>query len=314
MTHPNEPLVGVVPSSSVGAASGLQQPDHLIARRFGRPIAFSGRESQSRKLHYVLASSLIVMTLLALLGRVIAPYDPVQPTGAPDLPLGSAHHLLGTDSIGRDLLSRMLWGLQVSWLSALLLVICGLVIGGIVGLIAGASGGIVDYLLMRITDLFLAHPGPLITITIVAALGYGLEHSLIAVTVFWWPFYARMVRGEAKSLAARPHFEAARLAGASRLRLLSRHLLPGIVPTVIVAASLDIANGVLVLAGLSFLGLGEPAPHPELGADAAHNLSELLVHPWVAVLPGLAVLLLSLVGNVGGNSVRHIFATDGSHR
>lgn len=311
MTFPDNSVAGVEAPTSAVAASAEHDFDPPIPRRFGRVFVRNVDSFRSRKLDYVLASMLVAFTIFALVARHIAPYDPVQLTGAPDLPFGSAHHLLGTDSIGRDMLSRTLWGLQVSWLSALVLVGCGLVIGGTIGLFAGALGGPVDYILMRITDLFLSHPGPLITITIVAALGYGLEHTLIAITVFWWPFYARMVRGEARSLAARPHFEAARLAGVSRLRLLTYHLLPGIIPTAVVAASLDIANAVLALAGLSFLGLGEPAPHPELGADAAHNLSELLIHPWEAILPGLAVLVLSLIGNVGGNSVRHLVTRRG---
>lgn len=304
------PISAAATASAGPAGGGQAAQTTIVPRRFGPPARVQ-RATTRRGLDYVLASLLLLVTLAAAFARLLAPYDPIQPTGDPSLPPGSPHHLLGTDAIGRDLLSRTLWGLQTTWFSALIVVACGLVIGGTIGVVAGASGGRLDNLLMRLTDLFLAHPGPLIVITIVAALGYGLQHTLIAVTIFWWPFYARMIRGEARSLVARPHFEAARLAGAGRVRLVTRHLLPGIVPTAVVAASLDITNAVLVLAGLSFLGLGQPQPYPELGSDAANNLGQLLLYPWIPIVPGLAVLLLSLVGNLGGDGVRRLVATKG---
>ena len=237
---------------------------------------------------------------------MLAPFDPVQPVGGLNLPPLSPGHLLGTDQIGRDLLSRTLLGVQASWFSALAVVASGLVIGGAVGLVAGAAGGWVDALLMRVTDLFLALPGALVAIAIVAALGPGLGNTLLGVAIVWWPYYARIIRGEAVALAARPHMEAARLAGAGRVRLVTRHLLPGVVPTAVVTASLDIGNVVLLPAGLSFLGLGQPAPAPELGADTARALSQLLSQWWVPGVPGLAVLVLSLVANVGGDGVRNL--------
>ena len=260
----------------------------------------------SRPVAWGLVGLLILITLIALLAHLLAPYDPVQPVGGLNLPPLSPGHLLGTDQIGRDLLSRTLLGVQVSWFSALAVVASGLVIGGVVGLVAGAAGGWVDAALMRVTDLFLALPGALVAIAIVAALGSGLGNTLLGVAVVWWPYYARIIRGEARSLAARPHMEAARLAGVGRVRLVTRHLLPGVVPTAIVTASLDIGNVVLLLAGLSFLGLGQPAPAPELGADTARALSQLLSQWWVPGIPGIAVLVLSLAANVGGDGIRNL--------
>jgi peptide/nickel transport system permease protein len=179
-------------------------------------------------------------------------------------------------------------------------------VGGLVGVVAGATGGWVDNVLMRVTDGFLALPAPVLAIAVVAALGPGLTHTLLAVAVVWWPFYARIIRGEIRTLAARPHLEAARLAGVGRFRLAVRHLLPGAVPAAVVTASLDVGNLVLTLASLSFLGLGQPAPAAELGADTARNLSYLLQQWWIPVMPGLAVMLLSLVGNVAGDGVRNL--------
>jgi peptide/nickel transport system permease protein len=178
--------------------------------------------------------------------------------------------------------------------------------GGLIGLISGAAGGWLDNVLMRITDGFLSLPAPVLAIATVAALGPGFIHTLIAVSVVWWPFYARIVRGEIRNLAARPHVEAAKLAGVGRFRLALRHLLPGAVPAALVTASLDIGNLILTLAGLSFLGLGQSAPAAELGADSARNLSYLLQYWWVPVMPGLAVMLLALVGNIAGDSVRNL--------
>lgn len=248
------------------------------------------------------------LTIIALLAPVIAPYNPVQPVGGLDLSPFSPHHLLGTDSIGRDLFSRAIIGVRTSWLSALIVVLVGLLIGGLVGLIAGAFGGWVDAVLMRLTDLFLALPGALVAIAIVAALGPGLFHTLVGVSIVWWPYYARIIRGEVRALAARPHVEAARLAGVGRTRLLVRHLLPGAVPTAIVSASLDVGNVVLLLAGLSFLGLGQVQPAPELGADTANTLDQFVGNPWVPIIPGVAVLVLTLIANLGGDAIRRLLA------
>jgi peptide/nickel transport system permease protein len=276
--------------------SGRLRPVSVGGARLGRPAAWA------------LVGLLVLVTLLAVFARALAPYNPIQPVGPLNLPPLSPGHLLGTDGIGRDLLSRTVIGIQVSWLSALVIVASGLLIGGGIGLIAGATGGWVDSILMRVTDLFLALPGALVAIAIVAALGSGLVNTLIGVALVWWPYYARIVRGETKALAARPHVEAARLSGASWPRILTRHLLPGVVPTAVVTASLDVGNVVLLLAALSFLGLGQQAPAPELGADTARALSQLLSQWWVPGIPGIAVLLLSLVANLGGDAIRNLIS------
>lgn len=267
-----------------------------------RPPAISPRRSVDRALVGLLG----LITLVALLAPVLAPYDPIQPVGGLLLGPLSPHHLLGTDEIGRDLFSRVLIGIRASWLSALAVVLVGVLFGGLIGVIAGSFGGWVDSALMRFTDLFLALPAALVAIAIVAALGPGLIHTLIGISIVWWPYYARIIRGEVRALAARPHVEAARLSGAGRSRLIIWHLVPGVISTAIVAASLDIGNVVLVLAGLSFLGLGQQQPSPELGADTANSLDQLLGQAWVPLIPGIAVLLLTLIANVGGDAVRRL--------
>lgn len=250
--------------------------------------------------------ALALVTLLAIFAPFFAPHDPIVAVGPSfQKPLQNGY-LLGTDDVGRDIFSRVLFGLRSSWLAAFVVIASGVVIGGIIGVIAGATGGIVDAVLMRITDVFLALPGPVLAITVVAALGPSLTHTLVAVGVVWWPFYARIVRGEIRALAARPHVEAARLAGAGRVAVMWRHLMPGALPATIVTASLDVSALLLTLSSLSFLGLGSPAPSPELGAMSARGLTYLLENPWVPIVPAAAVFVLSLVANLAGDAVRDL--------
>jgi peptide/nickel transport system permease protein len=266
-------------------------------------------QSRSMIVNWVGFSLVIVLSLVVIAVPLLAPHDPLIPVGMPLQPPGDHGFLLGTDSVGRDILSRVLYGARSSWLAALAVVALGLLIGGFVGLVAGATGGWIDSTLMRITDGFLSLPAPVLAIAVVAAMGPSFLHTLIAVSIVWWPFYARLVRGEVARLAARPHVEAAKLAGVSRFRLAGRHLLPGAVPGALVAASLDIGTLILTLAGLSFLGLGQAAPAPELGADSARNLSYFLQQWWIPVMPGLGVLVLALVANISGDCLRNLMKT-----
>jgi peptide/nickel transport system permease protein len=281
-----------------------------VARQAFRTTPRRKTRNLERKASVAAASLFGVVTLAALLAPVLSPDDPLMPAGAPLLGPGKGGFLLGSDSIGRDVLSRVLYGMRTSWFAALGVIALGLLIGGVIGLVAGATGGWVDNVLMRITDGFLALPAPVLAIAVVAALGPSLLHTLVAVSIVWWPFYARIVRGEIRNLAARPHVEAAKLAGAGRLRIAVRHLLPGAVPAALVTASLDIGNLVLTLAGLSFLGLGQSAPAAELGADTARNLSFLLQDWWVPVMPGIGVLVLAFIGNIAGDGVRNLIEPD----
>jgi peptide/nickel transport system permease protein len=248
-----------------------------------------------------------VLSLVAVFGPLFAPDSPNLPVGN-TLSSPSFSHLFGTDQVGRDLFSRCLYGLRTSWLSALGVILFSVTIGVIVGVLAGGLGKIADNVLMRITDVFLALPGPLLAIAVATALGPSLEHTLIAVTIVWWPYYARLIRGEIRTLATRSHVEAAQMSGISTTRILRRHLLKGATPVIVVAASLDVGNVVLTLAGLSFLGLGAPEPSPELGAMAAQGLEYLTTNWWVPVLPGVVVFVLALTCNIAGDAIRRQLA------
>jgi peptide/nickel transport system permease protein len=249
---------------------------------------------------------LALVSLLAVFAPLIAPHgsNTVLPLGPFHVPTAGAP--MGTDDLGRDIFSRVLFGVRASWLSALVVIGSGVLVGGVIGLIAGTVGGFVDALLMRVTDLFLALPGPLLALAIVAVKGPGLRNTLIAVGIVWWPWYARIVRSEVRAFAARPHLDAARLGGAGPIRLALRHLLPGTLAPLCVTASLDVGNLVLTLAGLSFLGLGAPPPTPELGAMTARGLSYLLVHWWIPVFPALAVFVLAFAANLAGDGLRDL--------
>ncbi|MEA2187469.1 MAG: peptide/nickel transport system permease protein [Solirubrobacteraceae bacterium] len=249
------------------------------------------------------AGPVAILTAIALLAPLLAPHGSLEVTNAGPFAAPGTHALLGTDEIGRDVLSRVLYGIRTSWLSALGVIAAGAAFGSLVGAIAGAVGGFVDTVLMRLTDLFLSLPAPVLAIAVIASLGPSLMNTLLALSIVWWPWYARIVRGEVRALAARPHAEAARLAGVGRTRLVLKHLLPGAIAPVVVTMSLDVGNLILALAGLSFIGLGAPAPAAELGAMSARGLDYLFGHPWVPIAPAVAVALLALAANLTGDLI-----------
>jgi peptide/nickel transport system permease protein len=277
----------------------------IPAGRLGRVADARSRLGEGSRLGVFGLGLAGVVTLVAVAVPVLAPHGALETVG-PSFRPPSAHFWLGTDEIGRDVLSRTLYGVRSTWVAAAAVILSGVVIGGLVGLVAGMRGGWVDTVLMRITDMFLALPGALVAVAIVAAMGPSLRNTLIAVGVFWWPYYARIVRGEVRALMARPFIEAARLARVGPVRLMFRHLTPGLVPPVLVAATLDVGALVLILAGLSFIGLGAPPPSPELGAMAARGQQFLLTSWWVAVAPGVAVFVLALAANLAGDGVRDL--------
>jgi peptide/nickel transport system permease protein len=253
--------------------------------------------------NYVAFGALGVIFLVAIFARQIAPFDPLVPAGSP-MTAPNGANLLGTDTVGRDVLSRVLVGMQTSWFGALAVVAIGAFVGGLVGLVAGAVGGWFDAVLMRITDAFLALPGPILALAVVAALGRSYTNTLIGVAIVWWPLYTRIVRSEVRKLRSSPHMEAARVGGVSWWRLMTRHLLPGAVPVTIVTASLDIAALVLMLSSLSFLGLGAPQPAPELGSMSAQGLTYIFSAWWIPVMPAIAVALIAIVANFSGDAIR----------
>jgi peptide/nickel transport system permease protein len=283
------------------ALAAVTAPDVPLAPRLaGRRRAALAAGLSARGVRGALLM-LGAISLLALVAPLLAPYGSSEIVSYGPLHAPSLHNLFGTDEIGRDVFSRVLNGIRTSWLSALVVIAIGAAFGGLVGALAGAVGGFVDLVLMRITDLFLALPAPVLAIAVIASLGPSLTHTLVALSIVWWPWYARIVRAEVRTQASRSHADAARLAGVGRARLVWRHLLPAAFAPVVVTMSLDVGNLILALAGLSFIGLGAPPPAPELGAMSARGLDYLFGHPWVPIAPAVAVALLALAANLFGD-------------
>jgi peptide/nickel transport system permease protein len=284
------PAPSVAGASAGGGGVGLR----LWGRR--RPVTLAASGSVRQAL-----APIGIVTLVILVLPLLATHSALDVTSAGPFHAPSLTYPFGTDEIGRDIFSRVLYGMRESWLGALGVIVVGAAFGALVGALAGAFGGLLDMVLMRITDLFLALPAPVIAIAVIASIGPSLFHTLLALSVVWWPWYARMVRAEVRAHAARPHADAARLAGVSRRRLVLRHLLPAALAPVVVTMSLDVGNLILALAALSFIGLGAPPPAPELGAMSAQGLEYLLAYWWVPIAPAAAAALLALVANLLGD-------------
>ena len=240
--------------------------------------------------------------VVAVLAPWIAPHDPLTITG-PLLATPSARYLFGTDVIGRDVLSRVLWGARVSLPLAMLLVAGIVVIGSTLGAIAGYFGGMVDTLIMRLADLVFAFPVILLAMTVTASIGPGLRNAVIAVTLIAWPSYARVVRGLVKSLGRADYVSATRLLGASTRRALMTDVLPNIAGPIIVLATIDIGRGVLLLSALSFLGLGAQPPQAEWGSMVAAG-TQYFDRWWLGLFPGLAIFTTVLGFTFLGDSLR----------
>ena len=246
-----------------------------------------------------------LLFLIALLSPVISPHDPLatDPDNSYLRPL-SPGHLLGSDELGRDLLSRVLWGARVSLPVAFVAVAVGLVGGGLIGLTSGYAGGLVDLLLMRLMDALLAFPGLILAIAIVAALGPGLRNAMIAIGIVAVPVYARLVRAVVLQLKEMEFVVATRSLGASPARLIVAHFIPNLLNPIIVQVSLSAGFAMLAEATLSFLGLGAQLPTPDWGQMISSGASFLTNDPWLAIVPGAAISVTVYSFNLLGDSLR----------
>lgn len=255
---------------------------------------------------------LIVVVLLALVGPLLSPYRTDVPSGEAGIAPFSPGHWLGTDNLGLDILTRILVGTRTSLFAALVVTGLSALAGLLLGAVAGFTGGWVDQVLMRITDLFLAFPATIVAMAIVAGLGPSLRSSMIGIMIVWWPMYARIARGEVRRAATGRHVETARIGGTRGWRLMLRHTVPTVLPTVLVTASLDIGGVIMVLASLAFVGLGSPSPAPELGLMASAGMPYLLNSWWIPVIPAVAVGVLTLVFTYLGDGLRSTLRSKGA--
>lgn len=250
---------------------------------------------------------LLFLLFVALFAPVLAPADPFAQNLSNRLqPPGSEGHLLGTDSLGRDILSRLIYGSRITLYIVTLVALIAPVLGLFVGTVAGYLGGWVDSILMRITDIFLAFPRLVLALAFVAALGAGIENAVIAISLTAWPPYARIARAETLTIRRADYISAVQLQGAGPLRIISKHIWPLCISSLIVRVALDMAGIILAAAGLGFLGLGAQPPSPEWGAMISEGRKFLLDFWWVATIPGLAIFMVSLGFNLLGDGLRDV--------
>lgn len=253
--------------------------------------------------------TVILLIAFAILAPFIAPYPShIYGIANPQDKLlpPSAKYIFGTDELGRDVFSRVLYGTRISLQTAILAVGLALLIGIPLGAIAGATGGYVDEIIMRITDIFLSFPPLLLAIAIAAFLGPNLQNAMLAIAISWWPWYTRLVRGQAVSIRERQFVKAAKAIGTPHFKIVFGHIVPNCIAPVIVQASMDLGGVILTAASLSFLGLGAQPPTPEWGLMVSTSRNYFLNAWWYSFFPGIAIFITVLAFNLLGDGLREI--------
>lgn len=248
----------------------------------------------------------LVILIAASFAPLIATHSPTEVDLLSKLEAPSAEHYFGTDEVGRDIFSRIIYGTRISLRIGLLVVLIAFPIGTILGAIAGYAGGRVDQVIMRITDVFLSFPGIILAMSIAAALGPSIENVMLALAATWWPWYTRIVRSSVLSIKHSEFIEASRALGANPFRILFKEVIPNSIAPATIQASLDLGFVILSAAGLSFIGLGAQPPSPEWGAMLSNSREILREAWWAATFPGLAILLTVLGFNLLGDGLNDV--------
>ncbi len=300
---------GVTPS---GTGSLALAPQRTAGNQLRRNLR---RFLIGNKLNLVGLIIVALFFLLAVFGQAVAPYDPYAQdiTGSKLLP-PSAAHLMGTDELGRDLFSRVLTGTRISLQVAVVVLTFAVVFGTLVGSVAGYFGGIGDEILMRFTDMFLAFPALILAIAIAASLGRELKWTMVALATVFWPWYARLVRGQILSIRERDFVTAGQSIGLTGPRLLFRHILPNAISVVIIQLTLDVGYAILATSSLSFIGLGAQPPSPEWGTMMSTARNYFREAWWYITFPGLALTLTVFAFNVLGDGLQDALDPRSSHR
>jgi peptide/nickel transport system permease protein len=259
----------------------------------------------------LLAGGVVVLLIvvIAVFAPLLAPFPGDAGTGTHPffvLRPPSAQHWFGTDQVGRDVLSRVLYGARISPVVAVLVLAIACVIGIPLGVAAGYFGGWVDEVIMRVTDVFLAFPSLLLALALAAVLPTSLTSLTIAIAVTWWPWYTRLIRGQAASVAGRPYIDSCRALGISRRRIILRHILPNSITPLIVQVSLDVGGVILTASALSFLGLGAQDPTPDWGLMVSEGQTYFTTDWWVVTFPGTAILVTAFAFNLLGDGLRDL--------
>ncbi|MBY3131397.1 ABC transporter permease [Rhizobium laguerreae] len=295
------------PSSAMSRREWLlsDRPQSRLQARLGRTYV-TWRQFTANKLAVVGLLIIVALLFIAAFADVLATHNPVvgDLRNARLLPPGTGGFWLGSDDQGRDIYSRLIYGSRLTLLVVVLVAVISAPVGLIVGTVSGYAGGWVDATLMRITDIFLAFPKLVLALAFVAALGPGIQNAIIAIAITSWPPYARIARAETLTVRRSDYISAVKLMGASPLRIIVRHVMPLCISSLIVRVTLDMAGIILTAAGLGFLGLGAQPPLPEWGAMIASGRRFILDQWWVAAMPGIAILIVSLGFNLLGDGLR----------
>lgn len=283
----------------------------------GKSITIRKQKIQKNRIKARLVFFLMLAAALLLavaFAEQICPYDPDLQDYSAALQGPSKAHLAGTDRYGRDMLSRIIVGTRTSVIATLTLVAIITVVGTVVGVLCGYYGGILDSLVMRISDVCLAFPGLVFALAIAALLNGGVQNAVLALAVISWPKFARIARSQTLTLKNTNYILAARLAGDSSAQIILRHILPNSLGPILVTAMLDIGTMLMELAGLSFLGLGAQPPTAELGNMMSGGRSMLQTYPWVVIGPGIAIFVVVVIFNLLGDTVRDYLDPRNSRR
>lgn len=279
---------------------------NLVEAEKKNKFAVFFKRAKKNKAFMIGGTIIFIILIMALFPSLLAPYDPLAKNLEERLLSPSSTHLLGTDDLGRDILSRIIYGAQISFEYGLLAVSISMVIGSAIGVIAGYFGGKLDEVLMRVVDVILAFPSILLAILIVAILGPKLENAMIAIGVVNAPAYARLLRSSTLTIKNNEFIDASIAQGASHSRIIFTHILPNCMTPIIVQSTLGIGGAILEMAGLSFLGLGAQPPQPEWGAMLNNAREFIQSAPWVITFPGIAIILSVLAFNLIGDGLRDL--------
>ena len=278
-----------------------------LTRESGWDKNLTGNLRLLRRNPLVLFGLLVVIgwVVISLLAPIIAPADPLKQNVSGRLQAPNSTYPFGSDELGRDMFSRVLYGGRITIPAGVLVIVIGSVIGTVVGAVAGYVGGLWDELLMRVTELFMAFPTIILALAITAALGPDMRNAIIALVIVWWPSYARLIRGLVLEVKSKEYVEGARSVGATGPYILFRTVLPNCVSPAIVLATLDIGNAILTFAGLSFLGLGPDPSSPEWGRMVSIGI-DFFDQWWMWLYPGLAIAILVMAFNFIGDGLRDL--------
>jgi peptide/nickel transport system permease protein len=260
---------------------------------------------------WIAIGAVLILLFLGIAGTWVAPQDPLALDTAVKYNPPDSQHWMGTDNLGRDIFSRVLAGAGLALQSAAVVLFSAALVGLVIGCLAGYYGGILDEILMRVSDVFIAFPGLVLAMAIAAALGPSLTNAMIAISAVWWPGYARLVRAEVLSIKQREYVTASRAIGAGDLHILARHVIPNIIIPLLVQITNDVGPALVTSSSLSFIGMGAQPPSPEWGSMVSQGRNYILDYWWMSTFPGAAILVTVMSFNSLGEAIRRAYQVSG---